>query len=197
MQIANPCLLVINTQVDFCSPNGFASKLGRDISPITKMLAKLKPFLRYLRTLSVPIIYCQYVARKDLSPKNVRINKNREEKARMCLLNSRGSQFYNLLPLSNEPIVRHSYYDVFSRTDLNKELKKRQIKTLIITGVRSELSIDSTAKRGVAQGYEVMVLKDLIATYKENRAAEVQFLKIFNRYYGYVEDSRKFLSYLE
>ena len=197
MQIGNPSLLVINTQVDLCSPVGFAAKLGRDINSITIMLPKLKNFIKKVRNTDVPIVYCQYVARKDLSPQNIKINKDREEKARMCLLNSRGSNFYKCQPLENDLVVKHNYYDAFAGSSLNMHLKKMRTKTLIITGVRSELSVDMTAKRGISEGYEVIVVSDLIATYRQNSIAEKQFLKIFDRYYGNVLPSDKVYSNLE
>ena len=197
MQIANPCLLIINIQVDFASPDGFAAKLGRNLSPIQAILPELKRFYRQIKNISIPVVFLQYVARKDLSPKNIRINKDREEKARICLLNSRGANLYYFKPNDADVVVQQRYYDAFAQSQLQSYLDKKQIKTLIITGVRSELSIDATAKRAINEGYEVIVVKDLIATYQERLTSQKQFLEIFDRYYGYVMDSSVIIDALQ
>src|SRR3989339_602199 len=185
MQIANPCLLIINIQVDFASPDGFAAKLGRKLDPIQEILPRLRLFYRQLKALAVPVIFLQYVARKDLSPVNIRINKDREEKARICLLNSRGANLYYFKPGAIDLVLQQRYYDAFAQSRLTSQLQKKNIKTLIVTGIRSELSVAATAKGALNEGYAVIIAKDLIATYQERSAAQKQFLEIFDRYYGY------------
>jgi len=197
MQIANPCLLIINIQVDFASPDGFAAKLGRKLDPIQEILPRLRLFYRQLKALAVPVIFLQYVARKDLSPVNIRINKDREEKARICLLNSRGANLYYFKPGETDLVLQQRYYDAFAQSRLTLCLQKRNIKTLIVTGIRSELSVDATAKRAINEGYEVIVAKDLIATYQERSAAQKHFLEIFDRYYGYAMDSAAIIDNLQ
>jgi len=182
-------LLIINTQIDFCSQEGFAAKLGRNINPMTKMLPKLKFFYQQCRQLGLPIIFSQYVARKDLSPKNLKINQNREERARLCLLNSYGANFYEVLPKKPDLIIKHRYFDAFAHTQLREKLEAQTVQTLLIAGVRTELSIDATAKRAVSEGFKVVLLADLLATYQENQTYQQQFLKVFDRYYGEVKKS--------
>jgi len=179
-------ILVINVQVDFCSLGGFAAKLGRDILPIRAIIPELKQFLKQARQSGLPVIFCQYIARKGLSPQNIRINRDREEKARMCLLDSRGSQLYQILPKEHEQTVKHRYYDAFAATDLKERLDKLGIKTLLIAGVRTELSIDATAKRAISEGFEVVILKDLVGTYAQMQPIQKRLLEVFERYYGYV-----------
>lgn len=193
----NPALLIINIQVDFCSSRGFAAKLGRDIAPIKEILPTLKRFTNSLRHFKIPIIFAQYVARKDLSPKNVRINKDREEKARMCLLDSEGSQLYFLKPKSEEIIVKHRYYDAFAETELFNVLKRKKIKTLLIVGVRTELSVDQTAKRAVSEGFEVVIVSDLVSSYREKKPLERELLSVFDRYFGYVAKSETLIEHLD
>lgn len=196
-KISNPALLILNIQVDFCSSDGFAAKLGRNIKPIQKLLPCLKSFYRRFRQLSIPIFFGQYVSRKDFSPKNIRINKDREEKARMCLFDSRGAAFYYLKPQEPDLVIRHCYYDAFVQTSLLNTLRRKQTKTLIIAGVRSELSIDATAKRAINEGFEVIIVRDLVSTYQEHLLFQKQSLQIFDRYYGYVRSSQSILDQLQ
>jgi nicotinamidase-related amidase len=179
-------VLVINLQVDFCSLEGFAAKLGREISPIRVLLPKMKTFLKIARQNNLPIVFCQYIARKGLSPQNMRINQDREERARMCLLNSRGSELYGILPKNGERVIKHCFYDIFAQTELKALLSKLGVKTLLITGVRTELSVDATAKRAISEGFEVVILKDLVGTYAQMQPIQRRLLEVFDRYYGHV-----------
>jgi nicotinamidase-related amidase len=192
----NIALIIVDLQWDYCAAQGFAGKLGRDLSLIQKIIPTLKLFYREFKKMELPVIFTKYIARKDISPKNVRINKDREERARLCLLNSKGSDFYGLKPKTDDIIITKFYYDSFAKTSLLSQLKSMKVKTLIICGVRTELGVDSTAKRAVSEGFTVIVLKDLIATYKENNRQNNLFLQVFNRYYGYALTSSNFLDML-
>ena len=57
--------------------------------------------------------------------------------------------------------------------------------------------IEATAKRAVSEGFSVILIKDLVSTYKENRVYEKQFLKLFDRYYGYVTKQALIVNKLE
>lgn len=197
MILVNPALLIMNLQVDFCSSSGFAAKLGRDISPMQQMLPLLKHFYKELKNAKIPVFFTQYIARKDLSPPNVKINKDREEKARFCLFNSRGSHLYYLKPSGSDSIVKIRYYDAFAHTELRQRLLQKKIRTLIITGVRTELSIDASAKRAVSEGLEVVVAKDMVNTYRENQVYQNAFLKLFGRYWGEILNSNQIIEALE
>lgn len=189
----NFALLMVDLQVDFCSPEGFAAKLGRNLEPIKLMLPKLKQFYREIKKLDIPVIFAQYVARKDLSPKNIKINRDREEKARMCLYNSSGANIYYFRPKEPDIVIKHSFYDAFANTSLSKVLYRKGINTLIIAGVRTELSVDATAKRAISEGLEVVLPSDLVSTYQEKLSLQKQFLELFNRYYGNVKKSEEIL----
>jgi len=190
-------VLVMNVQVDFCSRQGFAAKLGRDINPIRAIIPELKQFLKLARQNQLPVIFGQYIARKGLSPQNIRINRDREEKARMCLLDSRGSQLYQILPKEGETTVKHCYYDAFADTQLKTLLEQHNIRTLLITGVRTELSVDATAKRAISEGFEVIILENLVGTYTEMQSVQKRLLGVFDRYYGYVMSWQQAAEYFE
>jgi nicotinamidase/pyrazinamidase len=46
-------------------------------------------------------------------------------------------------------------------TDLNKQLQKNHIKTIVIYGLATDYCVQATAIDGIKTGYEVIVLKDL------------------------------------
>lgn len=197
LTVENTILLISDIQVDFCSPDGITAKLKRDISPITEMLPHLKRFYKRLKKDGMNVVFTQFVARKDISPKNVKINEDRNERYRLCLLNSKGAEIYFLSPQKGDSVVQKRYFDAFAETNLLDILEDKKIKNILITGVRSELGIDATAKRAVSEGYNVILIHDLINTYSENKELHDQFIKVFNRYYGYMLESREVFDLLD
>jgi nicotinamidase-related amidase len=197
MKLTNPALIICDLQIDLCAPSGFAGKLGRDLKPMQAILPNLKRFYQFCRKAAIPIYFTQYIARKDLSPVNVKINIDRQERARLCLLNSQGAKLYFLKPTSTDKLIQKRFFDAFAGTELKTVLKKQNVKTLIITGVRSELGVEATAKRAVAEGYTVIMVSDLIGTYGENQRFEQNLLKLFDRYYGYVFPTAKIKEMIE
>lgn len=60
-------------------------------------------------------------------------------------------------------IVKH-LGGAFSRTDLDAELRRRGIDTLIVTGLMTHLAVNVTASDGYTLGYHVIVAGDATAT---------------------------------
>jgi bifunctional isochorismate lyase/aryl carrier protein len=70
----------------------------------------------------------------------------------------------SLMP-TKHMIINKTEYDAFFKTRLNFYLKRYNIKNLIITGVLTNLCVDTTARSAFMKGYEVTVLADATATY--------------------------------
>jgi len=60
-------LLIIDMQNDFCSPGGFAERLGNDISPARAIIPQIAELLRRFRELGLPVIHTREGHLPDLS----------------------------------------------------------------------------------------------------------------------------------
>ena len=81
-------------------------------------------------------------------------------------------EFYILEPDKSDKIFTKNSYDAFTNPELDKYLKRKKIKNLIIAGVLGDGCIDATIKGGFSKGYNFIILKDLIETMddKDRRA---------------------------
>jgi isochorismate hydrolase len=70
-------------------------------------------------------------------------------------------------------IVQKGQYDAFLKTDLESHLKKQKIEQVVITGVTTHLCCESTARSAFMRGFEVFLVVDAVATFREafHRAA--------------------------
>ncbi len=90
-------------------------------------------------------------------------------------------------PLPGEFVVRKHRYSAFVSTDLNLTLKSRDIRTLIMTGVSTNVCVESTARDGFMRDYYVVLLKDCTAASSEEDYNGT--LRNIARFFGEVTDS--------
>jgi nicotinamidase-related amidase len=65
-----------------------------------------------------------------------------------------------LAPHAGEPIIHKRASDAFFETDLQKELAARNVGQLVIAGCMTPYCIDTSVRRAVSLGYDVMLAAD-------------------------------------
>ncbi|PKL78678.1 MAG: cysteine hydrolase [Candidatus Melainabacteria bacterium HGW-Melainabacteria-1] len=76
-----------------------------------------------------------------------------------------GSLAWELDPLLNDlPVIRKAASDGFYQTDLEPWLVSRRIGHLIVSGIKSERCVDTTARAAVSRGLAVTLVADGHAT---------------------------------
>jgi nicotinamidase-related amidase len=60
--------------------------------------------------------------------------------------------------------IRKTTPDSFHRTDLIQRLQEREISRLVICGLQSDFCVDTTTRRALALGYEVVLVADAHST---------------------------------
>ncbi|HEU5227925.1 MAG TPA: cysteine hydrolase family protein [Ktedonobacteraceae bacterium] len=69
-----------------------------------------------------------------------------------------------ITPHEGEPVVQKESPDSFHQTRFQTELEERGIKRLVITGGQTQYCVDTTVRRAVAQGYDVLLASDAHTT---------------------------------
>ena len=65
-----------------------------------------------------------------------------------------------IAPQDGEPVVSKRASDSFYDTTLKRELEARSIKHLIVVGGASEWCVDTTIRRALVEGYDVILVSD-------------------------------------
>lgn len=65
-----------------------------------------------------------------------------------------------IAPSPDELIIRKHASDAFYETSLRRELDALGIKRLIITGMQTEYCVDTTCRRAISEGYDVILVAD-------------------------------------
>ena len=97
-----------------------------------------------------------------------------------------GAEFYEVLPEENDIIVNKHRYSAFVNTRLVSVLKTLKIETLIMTGVSTNVCVESTARDGFMLDYHIVLAADACASYSS--AAHDMTLQNIEGYFGKVSE---------
>lgn len=174
-EIADPRysgLLVIDVQNDFCSPEGWSGRLGKDLSMMPEMTARLRELLEEARRLGMLRVFMQSThlpdGHSDSGPwlyRNLTKGITKNPDTDFCQDGTWGHQIVDeLQPLPGELIVKKHRSNAFHQTDLHLILRNDGIKTVIATGVVTEGCVDSTVRDALFRDYYAVVPRDCVAS---------------------------------
>jgi ureidoacrylate peracid hydrolase len=167
-------VIVVDVQNDFCHPDSPLAKDGRDLSAAQDMVPRLAGLIDDARATGVPVIFIQMVS-TDATISEVA----REQRLRtrpwadpddyICKEGSWGAEFYVVGPQPGETVVKKHRYSAFIGTDLDLILRSMGVKTLIMTGVATNVCVESTARDGFMRDYYIVFAGDCSACYWPQR----------------------------
>lgn len=182
-------LLVIDMQTDFYAQKGGAAKRGKKINKMQSVATKIDQFVSKVGNKIGLLIFTKYLSGKGVTPTNLQKVADKENYSLMCEKDSGLEEISGVKIPQNAIIIEKPHYDSFAYTNLLTLLKNKGIKTVLVTGVRTEVCVDATAKRAASEGFDTVVLSDLVATYDDKEQVNRDTLLFFGKYYGYVVDS--------
>jgi len=173
-------LVVIDTQNDFCSPNGICAKNGNDISKLKKIIVNLKTAVNRARQNEMEIIWVQYLGDDKYKKPNLIERDKKKKKKTKCLENTQGAEFYQVVPNKTERIIKkYACFDPFLNPEFEAYLKERKITHLILAGIYADVCLDSTARTGFQKGYNISVLRDCTESIHYDKENVLEFMKKF------------------
>jgi ureidoacrylate peracid hydrolase len=194
-ELVNPSktsLLVIDIQNDYCSPKGKLAQYRKlNMAPVQKMIPKLDRFIVEARRFDVPVIWTQMTEDHRYVPENVRIKmESFGEPLDLCTPNTWGYDFYILKPSPKDDIVPKKHYDAFTNPKLKELLENKGARIVITTGVYTSRCVDSTVRRASAEGYNVVIPKDLVAMARQHKDKHKNSLSELDLLFAYVVKSK-------
>lgn len=155
-KMENTALLIIDVQNDYF-PGG---KMTLEKSE--QAAENIRKVLDYFRNNHLPVIHIQHISTN--------------EGATFFLSDTDGVKINNwVLPKENEKIITKHFPNSFRETDLLNYLQSKKIKSLVITGMMTDVCVESTIRAAFDFGFSNTVIGDATAT--RNRELNGEVLK--------------------
>ena len=204
---ATCALLIIDMQRDFLEPGGFGEMLGNDISQLRRTIAPNQKLLAFWRYLGLPVLHTREGHRPDLGclppAKKIRGRSPTTigDPGPMGRILVRGEAGHDIIPelypLPGEAVIDKPGKGAFYATDLHAIMQNRGIRQLIVTGVTTEVCVNTTVREANDRGYDCLVPADCVGSYfPDMHAAGLQMIKEQGGIFGWVSHSDKIFAAL-
>ena len=190
-------LLVVDMQNDFCAEGGYLHlKYGIDPEQSVGLARNIMALAEAARETGALVVWIAAIYDDEfLSVSHRARTPDRSDGVTLCATGSWGAELYEgMKPLDDELLIQKHRYSAFHGTDLNEKLRTRGIQTLIVTGVSTNVCVDSTLRDGFFSGYHVVIPQDCVAA--GDAAAQEVTLKTVAGNFGFVSSSQPLIQLL-
>ncbi|MBD2428027.1 isochorismatase family cysteine hydrolase [Phormidium sp. FACHB-1136] len=168
-------LIIIDMQRDFLEPGGFGAALGNEVGLLRAIVPTVQRLQQAFRERGWLVLQTVEGHRPDLSdcPPSKRQRGNAALKigdpgpmGRILVLGEPGNQIIpELAPTPEETVIEKPGKGAFYNTNLEFLLKTHNISHLIVTGVTTEVCVQSTLREANDRGYECLLVEDATESY--------------------------------
>jgi ureidoacrylate peracid hydrolase len=203
-------VVVIDMQNAYASPGGYLDHAGFDISGAPAAIARIKEAAEAARAAGIQVIYFQngwdddYVeAGGPGSPnyhKSNALKTMRKKPELQGKLLAKGGWDYAIVdelpPQKGDIVISKPRYSAFFNTNLDSTLRARGIRSLVFTGIATNVCVESTLRDGFFLEYFGVVLHD--ATHHAGPDF-MQKATLFNieKFFGWVSSVEEFRTALQ
>jgi nicotinamidase-related amidase len=204
---AHAALVCIDFQRDFMEPGGFGETLGNDVSTLRATIEPTKAVLDAWRQRGWTVIHTREGHRADLGdlfPSKANRGKptlrigDDGPMGRILVRGSAGHEIIpELAPLPGETVIDKPGKGSFYATDLDTVLHAAGITHLVVTGVTTEVCVQSTVREANDRGFECLILSDCTGSYfPEFKQSALDMFKAQGGIVGWVTTSGELLGSL-
>jgi ureidoacrylate peracid hydrolase len=152
-------LVIIDMQKDFCCEGGSFHRRGFDVKPAQRLADRLNSFLKEARKILKHIIHLKMMKVPELSSPVINEHYSRLNMERH--IDPSLAEPYEVIPDPGEIIIPKYKYSGFVSTYLDQFLRSKGINTLILTGIATNVCVESTARDGFMREYYIVLPSDL------------------------------------
>lgn len=151
-------LIVIDMQRDYCCEGGIFHSRGFDLVPTQKLVERLTLFLPKARKVLKNIIHLKMTKVPGLTSLAAAEIYERHGVQRKY---DPAYADFHVVPAEGDTVISKYKYSGFFLTYLDQFLRSNGIKTVILTGVSTNVCVESTARDAFMHDYFVVVPRDL------------------------------------
>jgi ureidoacrylate peracid hydrolase len=193
VQPGHTALIVIDMQNDFIAPNGLIGRKGLDLTAAQQLAERLPTFIAAAREAGALVIFVRnvYTTERNFYLPDAWLEQAARKQSGgytrfpVCAEGSWEGDYYGeVRPQPGDAVVTKHRYNAFHNTDLDTILRANAIRTVVMTGVATDVCVGSTAREAFMRDYYAVMVDDGTATF--SREDHDAALKNFDRYFGEV-----------
>ncbi|MEJ0073100.1 MAG: cysteine hydrolase [Candidatus Saccharibacteria bacterium] len=161
-------LIVVDMQNDFCAPDGVMGRMDKDVSGMGALVLRLRALIEVCESKDMPVLFTQQLYDRSKLNDLQKEQYDLDGKLVTCDIEGDGWKFYGFDPPVKDVYQKYNY-NIFSNRKLCDDLVKAHIKTLIITGVSTQICVETAIRNGFDLGYKIVVPADMVATTSADR----------------------------
>lgn len=179
-------LLVMDCENDIVHKDGKIATAMGFAAMIEKKgtLKNIRKVLDAARVAKIPVIYIEValdLLKPGELPRRGQFFQNLPNLAGTALQKGTwGAEMHEeVKPAPGEPVIGKCLISSFARSKLDETLKQRGITDLILTGVATNMVVESTARDAVDKGHSVIVVEDGVTSFSEEaHQASINMLRM-------------------
>jgi nicotinamidase-related amidase len=162
-------LVVIDMQNDFCHPEGYYARAGRDISALAASVAPVRTLLDRCRRAGTTVAFTRLIhdeGRGAMEERHAIRPLRWTASGKRLLPGSWGAEVVDeLRRLDGEIVVDKAGYSAFDDTRLEAELRARGVTTLILAGVVTYACVLATSFSAFDRGFDVLLATEAVGSW--------------------------------
>ena len=178
-------------QKDFCYDGFATSKAGRPLDAAKSIIPRLRDLLAAARESGVLVCHVGFWTFADYESDSGAWLAQRRRATyatdKIAIAETEGAEFIDeLAPREGEIVIKKHRYSAFKGTDLDMLLRAHDIRTVVPTGVSTNVCVESTLRDAFEHSYYVCVPEDGAASWDMELHAAT--LKTVNARFGLLTD---------
>lgn len=162
---AHTALLIVDMQKDFCTPGFGAEQAGRDLSMARSVIPHIARLLAGAREAGVAVAHIGFRTEpdhgSDSGPWLAQRRRSTASSESLCIAGTEGEQFVDeLAPRPGEIAIAKRRYSAFTGTELDLRLRAKRVESVIVTGVSTNVCVETTARAAFELDYYLCVPSD-------------------------------------
>lgn len=160
----NSAVLVIDMQNGFCHPEGSLPRQVMTLPGTAEAIEATGELLAAARSAGIAVVYTRHVWRPDLVDCPRHLARDFPTGAQPLVRGTWDAQIVSeLAPHERDLVIDKNRFDAFLHTDLAVVLRSLRAEQLLVTGVMTNVCVESTVRTGSQLDYTMLVATDCTA----------------------------------
>jgi ureidoacrylate peracid hydrolase len=161
---ARTAVLVVDVQNDYCHPNGALGRQGLPTGAAMAMIPRLRALLAAARAHGTKVIFIQTIHTPE-TDSDAWVRRSGGSSNQVCRAGTWGGEFTGVAPAEGDLVVNKHRYSAFVNTRLDSVLRTLKVANVLLTGVSTNVCVESTARDAYMRDYNMVFLGDCTAAY--------------------------------